>query len=57
VEHLCGKCASYASNWSPVAEELWKSGKKFNWEPASGYADKDKDPESISRKYMEQPMI
>ncbi|MDO5345878.1 MAG: radical SAM protein [Lachnospiraceae bacterium] len=23
VEHLCGKCAEYAKNWQPCAEELW----------------------------------
>lgn len=29
VEHLCGKCASYAENWKPTAERLWtRSGKK-----------------------------
>ncbi len=24
AEHLCGKCESYAKNWAPVADELWK---------------------------------
>lgn len=24
AEHLCGKCESYAKNWAPVAEDLWK---------------------------------
>lgn len=28
AEHLCGKCAMYAKNWQPKAEELWKEDTK-----------------------------
>ena len=24
VEHLCDKCVSYAKNWTPTADRLWK---------------------------------
>ena len=27
VEHLCGKCAEYASNWQPSADEIWNHSK------------------------------
>lgn len=27
VEHLCAKCDSYASEWAPVADEIWASQK------------------------------
>lgn len=40
VEHLCGKCAEYAANWDVAAKELWENGKRFNYKPAKGYADK-----------------
>lgn len=41
VEHLCGKCAEYARNWQPCAEELWgqkehhehKYENYKNWKP------------------------
>ena len=23
VEHLCGKCVSYAKHWAPVAKDQW----------------------------------
>ena len=23
VNHLCSKCANYASNWKPTADKLW----------------------------------
>ena len=25
VEHLCGKCVTYADNWGPMAERLWNA--------------------------------
>src|SRR5699024_6960950 len=25
VDHLCDKCVSYAENWKPTAEKLWRS--------------------------------
>ena len=25
VEHLCGKCRSFAKDWAPVADVLWKN--------------------------------
>ena len=27
VEHLCGKCSEYASNWQPSADEIWNHTK------------------------------
>ena len=27
AEHLCAKCQSYAKNWAPSAEKLWKEAK------------------------------
>lgn len=27
VEHLCGKCAEYAANWQPSADEIWNHTK------------------------------
>lgn len=27
VEHLCGKCVEYASNWQPSADEIWNHSK------------------------------
>lgn len=32
VEHLCAKCDRYAKDWTPVAEELWRAGKKAGQE-------------------------
>lgn len=29
VEHLCGKCAEYAKNWKPVADELWAKEEEY----------------------------
>ena len=23
VDHLCDKCAAYAADWQPVADEIW----------------------------------
>ena len=28
VDHLCSKCESYAKNWIPTAEKLWKLSPK-----------------------------
>ena len=27
VDHLCDKCITYAENWKPEAERLWKDDK------------------------------
>jgi hypothetical protein len=27
VDHLCAKTSQYASNWAPVADELWKENR------------------------------
>lgn len=28
VDHLCGKCDTYAANWTPAADELWRQRKE-----------------------------
>ncbi|MDD2959470.1 MAG: radical SAM protein [Lachnospiraceae bacterium] len=39
VEHLCGKCAEYAAEWKPCAEELWEKTpkKKHSYENYKGW--------------------
>lgn len=40
VEHLCGKCHSYAAQWQPTANRLWAAspaGKKNQHEPVDPY--------------------
>ncbi|MBQ7505903.1 MAG: radical SAM protein [Lachnospiraceae bacterium] len=50
VEHLCGKCAEYAKNWKPVADELWKKEKEFRDEGLSVKEKLDMQKEAAAKK-------
>ena len=41
VEHLCAKCAKYAADWAPVADDIWKHEKHKN----PGYVNYDPNQE------------
>lgn len=28
VDQLCGKCQTYAQNWAPTAEQLWRESRR-----------------------------
>lgn len=40
AEHLCRKCESYARNWEPCAEKLWKEEKKHYHPAYENYKEK-----------------